>query len=435
MTEPRSSDYSFTSIVFESERSPTTDIKDIVTDVDIFEHLTLPYLTGNMIILDDSSFVERADILGGEKIIIKVKSSRPGSVTVTKTFYISKISRAKNVNSNSRTVLIELIEDIGYIATLQNINKKYQGKFTDMVKAICGNYLGRSLSSSNTDKQVTKVIVPNLDPIETILWLSKRATTKEGYPFYCFSALTDDIIRFGDLKTMLDKSPINEDIPYVLSSEASTAADFEVARRQTVKNYKFNSSDDLHLLIKKGLIGADYRFIDTFNNKQNNFDFDVIRDFVKRLDISGPQTRHLVSNKYLLDGIPFNELKSRSITMIGANAAFKNLNDEYISSFGECQIISDYKGMIVSRAMDAIMKKAPMEIVVNGVDYLDGNKYTTVGSNIKIQVLKTQPESTTTSPFDAKKSGNYLIYATRHMFKKEGYDLAIKGIRLTNLKP
>ena len=238
MTEPRSSDYSFTSIVFESERSPTTDIKDIVTDVDIFEHLTLPYLTGNMIILDDSSFVERADILGGEKIIIKVKSSRPGSVTVTKTFYISKISRAKNVNSNSRTVLIELIEDIGYIATLQNINKKYQGKFTDMVKAICGNYLGRSLSSSNTDKQVTKVIVPNLDPIETILWLSKRATTKEGYPFYCFSALTDDIIRFGDLKTMLDKSPINEDIPYVLSSEASTAADFEVARRQTVKNYK-----------------------------------------------------------------------------------------------------------------------------------------------------------------------------------------------------
>ena len=32
-----------------------------------------------------------------------------------------------------------------------------------------------------------------------------------------------------------------------------------------------------------------------------------------------------------------------------------------------------------------------------------------------------------------KKSGQYLIYATKHMFKKEKYEIQLTGVKLANM--
>ena len=71
--------------------------------------------------------------------------------------------------------------------------------------------------------QNMKVIIPNLDPIEAALWLTQRASTKEGLPFYLFSTLGTDNLILKDLEKMLTQQAINTETPYTYAPSASTS--------------------------------------------------------------------------------------------------------------------------------------------------------------------------------------------------------------------
>ena len=48
-------------------------------------------------------------------------------------------------------------------------------------------------------KQI-KVIIPNMTPIDAMIWLKNRGTTSEGYPTYLFSSFTLNRFIYADLK-------------------------------------------------------------------------------------------------------------------------------------------------------------------------------------------------------------------------------------------
>ena len=74
-------------------------------------------------------------------------------------------------------------------------------------------------------------------------------------------------------------------------------------------------------------------------------------------------------------------------------------------------------------------------MVVDGIDFLDGDKHSTIGNQLRIEIATTNPEpEKTASRIDKRKSGDYLIFATRHMFKREKYDLALTCVKLGNYK-
>ena len=58
----------------------------------------------------------------------------------------------------------------------------------------------------------------------------------------------------------------------------------------------------------------------------------------------------------------------------------------------------------------------------------------TTGRNITLHFLNSiTDKSTDEEKLDIKKSGDYLIYAAKHSFKKEKYDLQITGVKLANM--
>ena len=81
------------SIILESERiEESLDLRNSVTDFDIFENLNKPYLTASMIFVDTSSIIEDIDILGGETVTIIIKSLKnDDTIPIIKKFYITKI--------------------------------------------------------------------------------------------------------------------------------------------------------------------------------------------------------------------------------------------------------------------------------------------------------------------------------------------------------
>lgn len=431
-------DFSFDSVLFQSDRlAETVELKESVTDLDIFEHIMKPYLTAVVAFTDSGNMISGTDVLGAERITIKLKSSRKDAQQIRKTFYIDKIKINHKVNDNSQYVVFHLIEDIGYIANLQNLNKSYRGKCTEIIQKIGNNFLSKDTYSTETDKQAIKVIVPNLNPLEAMSWIARRASTVDGYPFFLYSTLSGEKLIFSDLGTLIGQPPLNTDIPYRYWAGASQSGDKDTERR-TIREYDQENTEDLFSLIQKGLVGSEYNYIDTLKNKKNTFHFDVTKDLLQPLVKNGVLNKNngnvMYSPDYSYDGKSFNEWNSRRISVIGGSSAYDNQSTKSMS-YGETESIAEYKLRVISRAVIGFLRKAPMQITLNGLDFIDGDVNTATGNNIRLEYLKSTPEDVgNIEKLDTKKSGDYLIIGTQYMFKREACMVRLSCAKLGNMR-
>jgi len=421
------------SIILDSERiEESLDIGASVTDIDIFENLNKPYLTGTMVFVDNSAVVEGVDILGGETVTVIIKSLKNDDTqSIIKKFYVSKIVKSVHVNNATEVNVIHLLEDIAYISNLYNINKVYTGKRSTIIKKIVSQHLSRQLSVNGIDTNSTKVIIPNLTPIESVLWLKNTSTTIDGYPFYLFSKFVGDDLEFSDLGTLLTENSINEELPFIYSSVAPNNA-LEKGRFKSIKNYQFGISENLLELIDRALIGSTHQHINPLTNEKNKYNFDIMKDLLSKLkqkEVVGDKQKKLpFSEDFKVNETSFNKIQSRMVSHIGGGESFS----EFLS-YNEQNTIGQYRLKTISSAMDSILKKSPLQIVVEGNDFIDGDKNNSVGKNIDIIFHKSNPDKVEKGDdIDQKKSGKYLIYATRHIFRKENYDLSLSCVKIAS---
>ena len=96
---------SFTSIFIVTEKLPINggrvDITEGVSNIDIYEHLDKPYLTGAITFNDNKDIISSLDVGGGEKVEITLQSTRDYSEPVSKTFYLDTIVAASKLDDNS----------------------------------------------------------------------------------------------------------------------------------------------------------------------------------------------------------------------------------------------------------------------------------------------------------------------------------------------
>ena len=79
--------------------------------------------------------------------------------------------------------------------------------------------------------------------------------------------------------------------------------------------------------------------------------------------------------------------------------------------------------------MDQILRIEPLTMVVDALDFIDGDKHSTIGNLISIEIPTSRPE-TVGSTIDKKKSGEYLMLSAKHTFKTEKYDLSLTCVKL-----
>jgi len=416
------SDFVFDTVLFTSpflDRS--IELKNNVTDLEIFEDLNFPYLTGRIMLVDDSGFLTNADVIGGETIFIKITCSSKDAKPFSKTFYISEILSTSKVNEISEGHIFNLIEDIGFESNLQNLNKSYNGKCGTIIEKIASNFLNKDITKFGVDTQSVKLIVPNLSPIEAMMWIRDRATTINGYPFYLFSTLITDTLKYVDLGTLINTPVINPDVPYRYSSTPFFSDD-ETAKRRILLGFDQNEINNLYRYIQRGLIGAQYEYIDTVKNRRNTFQFDVTKDLldplVKNSVLPRNQNNIMYGPRYKLNEKPYNQLSSRKITRIGGSSAY--VDQTSFNSYKESELLSDYKNNVTSQAMKELLANAPITFAVKGLDFIGGEEHSTVGNNLRIHFTFPNPDPTLADQLlDQKKSGDYLIFATHHTFKKD----------------
>ena len=436
-------------ISIESDRVPEPlNITFAVTDLDIYEHIDLPFLTAKMALLDEQNFFERFDILGGEKVTVSLRSRKDkepmnskGEIKlIKKIFFISSVKSSHRGDDNrAQTILFNMIEDVGFNSNLLNLNKVYKGKCSDIIKKITSNFLGREVDTEGKDIQNLKVIVPNLSPLNGCLWLTNRATTVEGYPFFFYSTLVDKNLQFNDLGTlMLDRQPANPtddngDAPTFKYSKALSGSN-DVSAFNTIYDYQHRDTENLFDLIKKGSIGSKQQFINSSGSStiaNQSFDFDISGDTLDAFAAKLPnkQTRPLYDKAF-----GFNDKKSRTITQFGGSNSHRTTKSSTFDlSYSESLNLAEYKNGVKSQAYYNLMHKSPLIFSATGLHFMDGLHNNTLGRKINLEFLPTDqfdiPEQK-----DRKFSGEYLIIRAQHVIKRERYDITFTGARFSNME-
>lgn len=446
------SGFLLSSVLLVSERlTESVELNRIVTDVEIFEHIEKPYLTGRIMVIDDSNFYENADIQGSERIQITIESTEEDSTPITKTFFVSKVEKIQKVQDNAQTLMIHLVEDVFYISSLKNINRHYTGSRSNIIGKIAQNFLNKKVFLTGNDRSVIEVIVPNMHPLEAMMWLNKKAANSRGYPFYLYSTLVGDDFRMENLGDILLRPALNagkDDAAFTISSVKAQDTMNVTLQRRVIENHNMSSQENLLDLIRKGLISSKFEYIDTLTENTKSFNYNSRKDVFAKLIhdgiLSDTQPNPSIDFAELIDDKLIETYKSVKSTYVGGSMAYRDSDtaegftpftyNAWNNSYGEYKTAADYKLNVISATMDAILKKNPFTISLNGLEFIKGDAHRTIGNNILIQVQATHDKAD--DAIDRKKSGSYLIYSVRHMFKKtvDKYDVSMNCVKIGSLK-
>ena len=440
------------SVLLVSERlAESVELNRIVTDVEVFEHIEKPYLTGRIMLIDDSSFYENADIQGTERIQLTIVSSEEDSTPIVKTFFVAKVEKIQKVQDNAQTLMIHLVEDIFYLSSLKNVNRHYTGSRSNIIGKIAQNFLNKRVFLTGKDKSVIEVIVPNLHPLEAMMWLNKKAVNSRGYPFYLYSTFVGDELRMENLGDILQRPALNageDDAAFSISSLKAQDTMNVTAQRRIIENHQINSQENLLDLIREGLISSKFEYIDTLTEDTRSIDYNSRTSLFKNLLNDGvlneKQKNPQVDFAELIEDKTIDKFRPLTCTYIGGSMAFRDSDtaegftpftyNAWNNSYGEYKTAADYKLNVISSTMDAILKKNPLIINLNGLEFIKGDAHRTIGNNISIAVQSTHDQAD--DKVDRKKSGDYLIYSVRHMFKKtvDKYDVVMNCVKIGNLQ-
>jgi hypothetical protein len=427
--------YVLESALLESTRlsGVATDIAGLITDFQIFEHLDKPYLTG-VVAFSDHGIVESYEIMGGEILTMLIKCSVPkieDNRPIEKRFVIKKQVTGTKINDRTETVVFHLIEEHAFRSSLININQAYSGTPTEIIGDILQSHLNKNLQyTNNVFEGNIKAIVPNLSPLDTCIWFKNRTTSQDQLPYFLFSNLNDDKIRFMDLGTMLKQDPMNTDIPYAYTVGSNTSK--EIKKYLTIYGYEYAHVHDIENLIRHGAISSTTSFIDTTMGIVNEVNFDA-REGLSSLSKNLP----IIQEKYnhgfdvLSDDDNIHSFKTTRSTYVASSGAYKELTGGY-KSFREENNVQSYKNKVNANAIFQFMTKSPISIRVKGLDYIQGSKPDnyTVGRTIRVLFFNNMTGER--AGYDPAKSGDYIIYATKHNFSRERYDVNLLLSKVAN---
>jgi hypothetical protein len=426
--------YILQSVIINSSRMlEPQDLVGSVTDIEIFEHMDLPYLTGQIALIDSFRLYDRLDLQGAEYCTILLKQTETSEDLIEKRFVIDKIISNKKANEQTDLLVLHLVEDILFKSNAQNVNKTYSGSPQKIIENISNEWLNKKIINITSDifQAKLKVIIPNLSPIESMQWIKNRATTSDGFPTYLFSSFTTEDLIYADLKTMLDRQPINIASPFTYSISNSDREVTPQFRHVPIKEYKIENIENMFNLIADGLVGARHSFYSTHSARSKDYIFNVDKDAISKvLNTSVTTKEPAFANNFEIDEILLQKYRSKQISVISESGAYDD-GTERFKSFDEDTTETDHAKKIVARALNKFLLKSPITIRIDGPGFIEKKAHYTTGNIVRILFLANRPMAEDVK-LDLKKSGDYLIYSAKHAFSSNNYNIHLTCVKLTN---
>ena len=232
-----------------------------LTELVIYENIFEPALKGNITFIDSHNLPYKLPMVGEETIDIDISLSGfdDDSLSIQPPlFHVNSIRDREVVKPKSQLITLELVSEQYMSSIHSKISKSYNNKtISEIVFNIWNIYLNdnnKTLYIETTDR-IEKCIIPNLNPIEAIEWISRRAIPESSstvnYVFY----ETVDGSFFISLNTLIDQEPV---FTFVIEPRiGDTAGVTGLARgKLRVEKFKFISSFNKNKNIQYGVYAS-----------------------------------------------------------------------------------------------------------------------------------------------------------------------------------
>jgi len=167
------------------------DISSIFSELNIFDSLLMPVMSGNIMIADAINLSGIFLFDGSEVLLINIKKDEKSDMhSFKKAFRVYKQTDRTNITPGAVKYLLHFVSDELFYSDQHRINQFYEATYSDVTKKIFLDYLkisDNNLKGIYEDSfGIRKIIIPNLRPLEAIQWCAKRAVDSRGSPDFIF---------------------------------------------------------------------------------------------------------------------------------------------------------------------------------------------------------------------------------------------------------
>ena len=420
----------------------TIDISSAIVELDIFEQIELPYLTGYVLVSDEFDLLNKIGFVGTERLEIKI--SQPDSPTpIIKKFVVEQIEKSEKINDQQEMLVLRIIEEHAYNSSLIRFSKAFTGKPEQIIQKIVKDQLQLPVSNKavETNQSDMKVVIPYMTPLQACEFLRARASTVNGSPYFLYSALNEPNLVLSDLDSILLESTWNGDInrPFTYSQlNASTYTENRDVDKQAfvIDAYTYGNTENTLALARQGIFGAQYYFTDLSSGVTEQQHFDISKSIKKLEDsqIIPLGKMWAVDTDYVVNNNLIKNINSAHVHQIVTNGSYPDYFNYYEEGAGG---ITKYMLNASNVALRHLLFKNSIRMKLAGANFLLGVNRS-IGKMVEVNIfnsnvaLQTNSGVSTKDLQDNKKSGDYLMYAVRHVFSLGKHTCMVDAVKLTS---
>jgi len=393
------------------------DITALYEEINIFDSILMPVISGNILVRDAVGLSSILLFDGSESVLMDISKFNDETATFKKAFRIYKQSDRTNINQNSEMYVLHFVSDELFYSDQQKINQSYEEKYSEIIKKILIDYLKvpeNNLGGIYSDSSgIRNVVIPNLSPIESIQWCTKRALDLNQSPnFLFFQNLTG--YNFASLSKLLTQPEIL-DIKFQTKNLSNSSPLEEISG---AKSFEVLSTTNLIERTRSGVNAGTFIGFDpitrTISSKQISYDdhYSNMKHGNETPNFTPIQNRDGKENSQ-----NFNSKKTLSI--FGTARKFS----EYIKKNDPTSISTNEttEDFLFQRKsiMSNLMSKR-LKIV------MPGNFQLSSGFNVNVQAPVFGEKEKNSNEEDKSVSGKYIIIASRHIIGFEKHETIIE---------
>lgn len=390
------------------------DVGAQVINVQFYEDLFAPFITGSLILKDSLDLVNLFPFIGEEYLELEISTPTLDKNNIKGKYYIYKMTNREMSGDKSVVYQLHFIS----VEAVVDLNKKTSRVFGDKISKLIEPFIKDKTFGLESDKKVfieetlnnTKYISNYWTPIENIMYLADTAINTNRSPSYVFFENRDGFY-FISLERLYTNA-VFQDFVYDKYTRDDRAGGGSV--RNPEKDFKrileisIPTAFDYMDRIRSGMLSSRQVSYDVTKKTYSAKNYNMFQRF--------EQQKHL--NKY-----PINS--DRSIF----RAASRIIN--YPKNFGNFNGFGDVTNAKSNQERISLLKLAEankINITVPGrCDY-------TVGQKIKLDLKRIEPLSkkdgdTTDKMF----SGNYIIAAINHYVDREKHECYMEIIKESSM--
>lgn len=432
------------SVLVESERlQKQYEIAANVTEISIFEHVDLPFLTATLMVSDSSNILGMIGFRGTERVTITVKvGGDTRAQAVTRTFVVTDVAGIAPVNDQVEALSLNLVDEFAYRSRLVTVRKAYSGKPEEIIETVAREHLSLDVSKppnfSGSVVPPIRVVVPALSPLDTLRWVKNRLVSANGTPFFLYSTLSSPGLVLRDLETILTTPPKNAARPYGFGQAFTrfTTGKSVDDQARVIESYRLARSENMAKMMTASVLNSSYDLVNTTEDlgpEASSLSVrmsEVLSSLRDKKVIPRDQDGPTYDTQFRIGDKTIDEYSPADVARIVSSNTFSNFQNYY-----ETGDLAQAKLHAYSRALRYYLLKSPLEVGMPGFDFL-GRGDCSVGTQVRLVFLKNDPDLAFRGGdvLDKKKSGDYVVYAARHLMKPERYSVSLTCVKLGEAK-